>query len=210
MIALMFLKSYVGCSYRKLVELLNGNIHFQLFCDIWLQDERLTNYKIVSQICAFLSSRWKPFIEHSNIMLTDATCYETSMRYPTNVKLLWESVDWCYGQLKLSCKYLKKRTPLTKYLKQKERYSYYSRKRRKSKKERWVLTRSLLHLLNKLLLLLEETERNHSDEFTIPAWYYRQIEIITTVLSQQQEIFETGESVPDRIVSLSKSYIRPI
>jgi hypothetical protein len=23
------------------------------------------------------------------------------VRYPTNVKLLWESVEWCYGQLKL-------------------------------------------------------------------------------------------------------------
>ena len=219
----MFLKSYVGCSDRKLIDHLNGNIHFQLFCDIWLQGERLTNYKIVSQIRTFLSSRlsiseaqkllakhWKPFIQHPNIMLTDATCYETSMRYPTNVKLLWESVDWCYGQLKLSCKYLKERTPRTKYLKQKERYSFYSRKRRKSKKERRVLTRSLLHLLGKLLFLLEELERNHSQDFTMPARYYHQIKIITTVLSQQQEIFETGKSVPNRIVSLSKSYIRPI
>lgn len=223
MIALMFLKSYVGCSDRKLVEHLNGNLHFQLFCDIWLQGNRLTNYKIVSQIRTMLSARlnineaqkilakhWKPFIEHPNIMLTDATCYETAMRYPTNVKLLWESVDWCYGQLKLSCKYLKIRTPRTKYLKQKERYSYYSRKRRKSKKERKVLTRSLLHLLGKLLFLLEETRRNHSGEFIMPARYYRQIKIIRTVLSQQQEIFETEKSVPDRIVSLSKSYIRPI
>lgn len=223
MIALMFLKSYVGCSDRKLVEHLNGNIHFQLFCDIWLQGKRLTNYKIVSQIRTCLSSRlsiseaqkilakhWKPFIEHPNIMLTDATCYETALRYPTNVKLLWESVDWCYGQLKLNCKYLKIRTPRTKYLKQKDRYRSYSRKRRKSKKERRVLTRSLLHLLGKLLFLLEEIQQNHSDESTMPARYYRQIKIITTVLSQQQKIFETGESVPERIVSLSKAYIRPI
>ena len=223
MIALMFLKSYVGCSDRKLIEHLNGNINFQLFCDIWLQGERLTNFKIVSQVRTYLSSKldistaqkilakhWNPFIVHPNIMLTDATCYETAMRYPTNVKLLWESVDWCYGQLKLSCKYLKIRTPRTKYLKQKERYSYYSRKRRKSKKERRVLTRSLLHLLGKLLFLLEEIQRNHPDEFTMPARYYRQVKIITRVLSQQQEIFETGKSVPDRIVSLSKSYIRPI
>lgn len=223
MIALMFLKSYVGCSDRKLIEHLNGNINFQLFCDIWLQGERLTNFKIVSQIRTSLSARlniseaqkilawyWKPFIEYPNIMLTDATCYETAMRYPTNVKLLWESVDWCYGQLKQTCKYLKIRTPRTKYLKQKERYGNYSRKRRKSKKQRRVLTRSLLHLLDKLLFLLEEIERDYPGQFTMPARYYRQIKIITTVLSQQQEIFETGGSVPDRIVSLSKAYIRPI
>ena len=164
----------------------------------------------ISEAQKILAKHWKTFIEHPNIMLTDATCYETSMRYPTNVKLLWESVDWCYGQLKLSCKYLKVRTPRTKYLKQKERYSYYSCKRRKSKKERRVLTRSLLHLLGKLLFLLEKIERDYSCKFTMSDRYYRQIKIITTVLSQQQEIFETGKSVPNRIVSLSKSYIRPI
>lgn len=223
MIGLMFLKSYVGCSDRKLIEHLNGNINFQLFCDIWLHGERLTNFKIVSQIRTYLSAKldiieaqkilskhWKPYIEHPNIMLTDATCYETAMRYPTNVKLLWESVDWCYGQLKICCKYLKIGTPRTKYLKQKQRYSNYSRKRRKSKKERRVLTRSLLHLLDKLLFLLKEIEQDYPNQFTMPAKYYRQIKIITTVLSQQQEIFETGQSVPDRIVSLSKAYVRPI
>ena len=223
MLALMFLKSYVCCSDRKLVEHLNGNINFQLFCDIFLQGKRLTNFKIVSQIRTYLSARfniyeaqeilakhWKPYIEHPNIMLTDATCYETAMRYPTNIKLLWESADWCYGQLKLSCKYLKIRTPRTKYLKQKQRYNNYSRKRRKSKKERRVLTRSLLHLLDKLLFLLKEIEKDYPIGFNMPARYYRQIKIITRILSQQQEIFETGQSVPHRIVSLSKSYIRPI
>lgn len=223
MIALMFLKSYVGCSDRKLIEHLNGNINFQLFCDIFLQGERLTNYKIVSQIRTMLSSRlniveaqkslakhWKSFIDHPSIMLTDATCYETAMRYPTNVKLLWESVNWSYGQLRICCKYLKIRTPRTKYLKQKQRYSNYSRKRRKSKKERRVLTRSLLHLLGKLLFLLKEIEQDYPGRFDIPDRYYRQIKTISKVLSQQQEIFETGRSVPDRIVSLSKAYVRPI
>lgn len=36
------------------------------------------------------------------------------------------------------------------------------------------------------------------------------IKTITTVLTQQQEIFEIGESLPDRIVGLSKSYIKPV
>ncbi len=223
MVALMILKSHVGCSDRQLIEHLNGNINFQLFCDLLLQEERLTNFKIVSHIRTYLSDRlniheaqkilarhWKPFIAHPNIMLTDATCYETSMRYPTNVKLLWESVSWCIGQLKLICKYLKIRTPRTKYLKQKERYNNYSRKRRKSKKERKVLTRSLLHLLGKLLSILKDIEKEHSSNINMSARYYQQIKIITKVLAQQQEIFDTGQSVSDRIVSLSKSYIRPI
>ena len=74
-----------------------------------------------------LAKAWKPYMENPNIVLEDATCYESYMRYPTNVKLLWESVDWMYGQMKMTCKYLKIPTPRTKYLKQKEKYFTYMR-----------------------------------------------------------------------------------
>ena len=33
-VALMFLKMYTGLSSPKLMEHLNGNIHYQLFCDV--------------------------------------------------------------------------------------------------------------------------------------------------------------------------------
>lgn len=219
MIALMFLKSYVDCSDRKLIEHLNGNINFQLFCDILLKGERIDNYKIVSDIRTYLGKRlnikeaqqilsksWKPFIEQSNIMLTDATCYESSMRYPTNQKLLWECIEWSYGQMKLMCKYQKIQTPRTKYLKQKNNYSNYSRKRKRTIKERTVLTRSLLHLLNKILGLMDEI----GQDCEMPENYHKRVKTIHTILAQQQEIFETKKSVPNRIVSLSKDYVRPI
>jgi len=128
MLALMFLKSYVGCSDKKLIIHLNGNIQFQLFCGIFLGLERIKNFKIVSDIRCELSKKldikaqqgvlacyWKPYLKELNIMLEDATYYETSMRYPTNVKLLWESTEWSYKQLKLICKYLKIRMPRSKY-----------------------------------------------------------------------------------------------
>lgn len=223
MLALMFLKSYVDCSDRKLIEHLNGNIDFQLFCGIFLGTDRIINYKMVSDIRCQLSEKlkikehqkvlseyWKPYMRHSNIMLTDATCYETSMRYPTNVKLLWEGVDWSYNQMVQICKYLKIRTPRNKYLEQREKYMDYSRKRKKSKKETTVRTRSLLYLLEKLLGLLKEIEHKNQGRLEMPNKYYQRIKVLKTVLKQQQEIFETGKSVPERIVSLSKSYIRPI
>ena len=49
-LGLMFLKHYACCSDKKLIEQLNSNIDDQYFCDIELGFERLTNYKIVSQI----------------------------------------------------------------------------------------------------------------------------------------------------------------
>jgi hypothetical protein len=223
MLALMFLKSYVTCSDKKLILYLNGNIDFQMFCGIFLGPERISNYKIVSDIRCELSRGmdikklqevlaiyWKPYLKGTNIMLEDATCYETSMRYPTNVKLLWESTEWSYKQLKLICKYLKIRMPRNKYEEQWDKYNNYSHKRKKTHKDTAKRIRSLLYLLEKILVLLREIENQYQRQLDLPNRYYKNIKIIRKVLKQQQEIFQTGESVPDRIVSISKSYIRPI
>jgi hypothetical protein len=223
MLALMFLKSYVDCSDRKLISYLNGNIDFQMFCGIFLGPERISNFKIISEIRCELSRRldikilqgvlaihWKPYLKGTNIMLEDATCYETSMRYPTNVKLLWECTEWSYHQLKIMCKYLKIRMPRNKYGEQWDKYNNYSHKRKRTNKETFRRTRSLLYLLEKILVLLKEIENQYQGQLDLPNRYYTNIKIIRKVLKQQQEIFQTGESVPDRIVSISKSYIRPI
>jgi len=223
-VALMFLKSYTGSSDRKLLEDINGNIHHQMFCGIFLGPDRLDDFKIVSRIRTELSGKldikaiqqvltraWKPYIKIPNVILEDATCYETSMRHPTNVKLLWECIDWLHGQMKLTCKYLKIRTPRTKYLKQKDRYLSYSRKRHKRVQERIVLNRSLLHLLNKIVNLQGEIEKQYNDRLSFPIRYYKRFGVIKKILSQQKEMFETGTTrVPDKILSIDKNYIRPI
>ena len=223
MLALMFLKSYVGCSDRKLISHLNGNIDFQMFCGIFLGPERICNYKSVSEIrCQLarhldikslqevLAESWKPYLSDTNIMMEDATCYETSMRYPTDVKLLWECTEWSYSQLKLICKFLKIRMPRNKYEDQWNKYNNYSHKRRKTHKETAKRTRSLLYLLDKLLRQLMIVEDRYQSRLNMPEKYYSRLKIIRKVLKQQQEIFQSRMSVPDRIVSISKSYIRPI
>lgn len=223
MLALMFLKSYVGCSDRKLISHLNGNIDFQMFCGIFLGPERISNYKIISEIrCHMarhldikslqevLAESWKPYLSNTNIMMEDATCYETSMRYPTDVKLLWECTEWSYTQLKLICKFLKIRMPRNKYEDQWNKYNNYSHKRRKTHKETAKRTRSLLYLLDKLLRQLRDVEDRDQSRLNMPEKYYSRLKIVRKVLTQQQEIFNSRMSVPDRIVSISKSYIRPI
>ena len=223
MLALMFLKSYVGCSDRKLISHLNGNIDFQMFCGIFLGPERISNYKIISEIrCQLaksldikslqevLAKNWKPFMFGTNIMLEDATCYETSMRYPTDVKLLWECTEWSHSQLKLICKYLKIRMPRNKYEDQWNKYNNYSHKRRKTHKETGKRIRSLLYLLDKQLSQLMDLENQYEFRLNMPEKYYSRLKIVRKVLKQQQEIFQSRMSVADRIVSISKSYIRPI
>ena len=223
MLALMFLKSYVGCSDRKLINHLNGNIDFQMFCGIFLGPDRITNYKIVSEIRCHLArsldikslqevlaAGWKPYLSDTNIMLEDATCYETSMRYPTDVKLLWECTEWSYSQLRFICKYLKIRMPRNKYEDQWNKYNNYSHKRRKTHKETAKRTRSLLYLLDKLTRQLMDVEDRYQSRLSMPEKYYSRLKVVRKVLKQQQEIFQSRMSVPDRIVSISKSYIRPI
>ena len=91
-IALLFLKHYACCSDELLIEQLNSNLDYQFFCDISLGYERLTNYKIVSQIRCELASKlsidqlekqlynkWKPYISDSDQIVVDATCYLVNM-----------------------------------------------------------------------------------------------------------------------------------
>ncbi len=221
-LALMFLKHYACCSDERLIEQLNANVHYQFFCDMFLSlDESIGNFKIVSQIRGELAenldikeaqkcfaSYWLPFMKELGHATTDATCYESEVRFPTNQKLLWECVDWTYGQMRLTCKRLKINLPRTKYLKWKPRYFDYSRKRRKPSKDKRVLTRSLLNLLHKINEELDRIEENYS--FDISDKYYKRREIIKKVYTQQLELFTTGESPKNRIVSIAKSYIRPI
>jgi hypothetical protein len=65
-------------------------------------------------------------------------------------------------------------------------------------------------LLNKLNKQLDEIEQNYSDRLTFPEKYYEKRKVIRKDYKQQLQIHQTGKSLPDRIVSISKSYIRPI
>lgn len=220
-LALMFLKHYSGLSDYRLIEHLNGNLEWQYFCGIYLGQERLTNYKMVSQIRVALSkklnidqlqrtvfSHWSWYISDKHSITMDATCYESELRYPTNVKLLWEAVHWSHGQLKELCKSLGLAMLRTKYLKWKRRYSCYSKQRRKSKKERKKLTRGLLHLLNKLIGILEVLVKSHHPK--MPQRYYRRMGTLVKIYKQQYLLFYKVQKPKDRIVSIDKDYLCPI
>lgn len=59
-VALMFLKMYTGLSCPKLLEQLNGNIHYQIFCEVIIDPTRpLTNYKLLDDIMMELAGKLK-------------------------------------------------------------------------------------------------------------------------------------------------------
>lgn len=222
-LGLMFLKSYSGLSDSMLVNQLNTNIHYQLFCGIRIHPlYPLTNIKIISQIRCELSSRlnierfqevlatyWKPYLEDLSVLMTDATCYESYIRYPTDIKLLWESVDWMYSQM---CKLYKAsglRKPRSKYEKQRDRYRTYSKMRKPGKSRRQVLKRSLIHLLGKLIGLTEQLLSSHQHQVVTNNLFKKRYEVIRKIYYQQKSHFQ-GKEIKNRIVSIDKPYIRPI
>lgn len=222
-LALMFLKNYCCLSDQKLIEQLNGNIHYQIFCDLLLAPgEMFTNFKIVSQIRCELSSllsidscekvlfeSWKPYMENLGSITCDATCYESSIKYPTDVKLLYDSVNWIYEQIEKFCKKHIIRKPRTKIIKWRKRATSFSKMKQKRKQKRISLTRGLLRLLDKLLGIMDNMTASYGF-ISISAKYLSRILTIRKIYQQQSDKFYRGIRPKDAIVSIDKPYIRPI
>jgi len=227
-VALMFLKMYTQLSFPKLLEQLNGNIHFQIFCDVSIDPLRpLTNYKLLDDIAAELSGKmkiqelqeqlakaWKPWMKDLDTMYTDATCYESEMRYPTDQKLLWEGIEKAYAMMCRMSERLGIHRPRTKYLDVEKANLTYRKQRRHSKSQTKKITRRLVDLLGKILREVRKMEREHPQEDKLLTVREKNdLAIITKMYRQQKNHFRSGdarESIPDRIVSISKPYVRPI
>ncbi|MCQ2160449.1 MAG: transposase [Bacteroidales bacterium] len=227
-VALMFLKMYTGLGCPKLMEQLNGNIHYQMFCDVIIDPTRpLTNYKLLDDVMLelagnlriqqqqdILAEMWKPYMENLDTLYTDATCYESEMRYPTDPKLLWEGIEKSYATMcELSAR-LGIHRPRTKYLDVQKANLTYRKQRKHTKGQTRKMTRRLLDLLGKILKEIRKIERNDEKaESLLSIREKNGLDIITKMYRQQRNHFESGdsrESIPDRIVSISKPYVRPI
>ena len=226
-VALMFLKMYTQLSAPKLLEQLNGNVHYQLFCDISINPlSPLTNYKLIDDIVSELSDKlkiqqqqdilaeaWKPYMRNLDTFYTDATCYESDMRYPTDQKLLWECVEKSYSMMCQMSGRLGIHRPRTKFLDVEKANMGYVKQRKHSRSQQRKLTRRLIHLLGKILREMRKMIREHDDEGVLGVRELSTLDIITKVYRQQKNHFNSDnprESIPDRIVSISKPYVRPI
>lgn len=236
-IGLQILKAYHGCSDAKLIEQLNHNRMMQLFCGIRLKvGQQIKDAGIVSrwrmrigkslkdeevlrdfQLCHV--SAWEKDLEDTQINLADATCYESYVRYPTDVKLLWESVQYLYKQMKIICRYAGIPMPRSKFKEQKKKQLSYQKMRRKTYKKRKARTKSLLYLLNKYLQVLpyligamkRKQLESLCDPCPIAYNFYTRIKTINKVYKQQYiHFYNPKAQIKDRIVSLAKPYLRPI
>lgn len=222
----MFLKHYTGLSDEKLVDRINTDWAFQLFCGLLIEDnERIRDKTIVSRIRGaiakeadldsvqnILIAHWKGDMANQHTLFMDASCFESYIRFPTDVKLLWESCQWVFEKQIFSlCKELGIKRPRSKYRDQEQKQLNYSRRKKKTYKQGKVRRRSLLYLLEKGLGQLEELHAQYHDQIDFGTTYYTHLSTIKKVLEQQQALFDDSQTkIEGRIVSLHKPYVRPI
>jgi transposase, IS5 family len=222
-IALQILKSYYRCSDAMLIEQLNGNWQMQLFCGILLrQGEQIKDKDIVGRWRSFLSRKldmdklqmsciqhWKPFMQHTHTGFCDATVYESYIEYPTDAKLLWRGCCDVYQMIKYKRKELKLRHTRINHEKRKTQYLSFAKRRKKSRRQSKKICKLLLKYLVRLMEQLDELLKQHKAVLSV--YYSNRLTTITKVKEQQWQLhFGKEATVPNRIVSLHKPYVRPI
>ena len=222
-IGLQVLKSYLGLSDEKLLDRLNTDWVLQYFCGIrlspgqWIRDKDLVGRwrRYLSEHIDYapfqleLAKHWKPLMKDTQAILMDATCYESHLRYPTDVKLLWECCEWLWELIDQCCKELKLAKPRRKQKKQFQRYLHYQKRRRKTHKKEKRQRRYLLRFLAKGLD--EWAKLAGRTQIVLAQKTYDRLQTIRLVYEQQQLHYDDPQAqIKDRIVSLAKTYIRPI
>ena len=222
-VALMFLKSYTGLSDDGLIEMLNGSIHMQMFCGVLIDPARpLKNGKIVSAICnriagvldikelqKVLYSKWGGSLHDKDLCLTDATCYESHLRFPTDIKQLWECCEWLQSLVAKICKALKERLPRNKYHDIDRSRLAYAKQRKHTKAATSKLHRRLIGLLSKQIEQWNKLCKIYTTEIVLTAEQGKRLNAVKEVCRQQSALAQKKE-IKHRIVSIDRPYIRPI
>jgi transposase, IS5 family len=222
-IALQFLKHYLGLSDALLIERINTDWSMQMFCGIQLKPtEVIKDSNLPSYWRGYIGERldinamqkefvtaWKPYLNDINFSSEDATCYESRISFPTPVKLLWDCCNKTYLSYNAIKKQLKQRTSRCNYEDRKKEFLGYQKTKKKTKKAEKKLIKKLLKFLLRLLHLHNQIVTQKGVVLSLKQ--NEQMLTITKVYEQQHDkVYGHVEQIKDRIVSLSKPYIRPI
>ena len=144
-LALQFLKHYHNLSDQLLLERINTDWSMQMFCGIFLGPaERIEDKNIVSSWRTYLARHlnvkelqevfaryWRPQMENTQVGTQDATCYESGITYPTDMKLLWSGCQNVIDIIKDQRQRLGLRKSRCKFDKQRAFFMSYQKLRKK-------------------------------------------------------------------------------
>jgi len=222
-IALLILKHYLQLSDRLLIERLNTDWSLQLFCGILLgPHQRIADTNLPSWWRCYIGRRmdigvmqkklasfWKAHIHNSGIGMQDATCYESRIAYPTDIKLIWQSCTEVYTIIQQYRKSARMRKSRMNYKRHKQNVLSYQKTRKKTKRQEKKLRKKCLKFLCKLLEHLRSLRQHH--KLSLSGKQQKKLQSIDIIYEQQHsKLYGNTGQIKDRIVSLSKPYIRPI
>ena len=222
-IALMILKHYLGISDGLLIERINTDWSMQLFCGILLKPhERIRDTNLpswwrtylgrhadISTMQQCLATHWKPFMNDTTIGMQDATCYESRISFPTDVKLVWNCCKEVYLLIQQKRKELKLRKGRMNYGDRKKDFTNFQRTKKKTRRTEKKVRKKLLKFLFRLLQHITELDEKY--QLTFSNKQAKKYSAIVKIYEKQHEkLYGNAKEIKDRIVSLSKPYIRPI
>ena len=227
MIALLFLQAYTQQSDRHFIDHLNGNWQWQMFCGIQLPiNQPIRDRNLMSRIRKYVSQyfdlekfqhilivHWKPVMTNTHVGMSDATVYESQMRYPTDVKLLWECCEYLQEELQKRSGLMGVKASCKNFEKKKRMYLDYARRRKKTYRLTKQLRKKLLSFTQKLqdklqgklnIYLAQVASKELSSVF-------EKLHTIKQIITQQEYLIKhKGSKVAHRILSLYKPYVRAI
>ena len=197
---------------------INTDWSMQLFCGILLRaDEKIRDTNLPSWWRAYIGSHlnmdamqkefavhWRPYMQQTNIGMQDATCYESRISFPTDVKLIWKCCHEIYLLIQQQRKLLKLRKSRMNYHRQKISFQSFQKTRKKSRRAEKRLRKKLLNFLRKLM---DHTDGLHPKELSKKQ--QTKLKVIKKIKEEHEKLYG-NKPIKDRIVSLGKPYIRPI
>jgi transposase, IS5 family len=221
-IALLVLKHYLNLSDDMLIDRLNTDWCIQYFCGVQLSLRTIKDHNLVSWWRCYIAKHldihelqqvlirfWKPHLEQTHVTMMDATVYESNIRYPTDIKLIWESIGKVRQIHQQYRKQLKLRPSRSNFEKHKKNYLGYQRNRKKSRRKDKKLRKQLLKYLLRCRKGLQKLQTRY--RFILSNKERKLINNIKVVYDQQHELlYGNRENVKQRIVSLDKPHVRPI
>lgn len=152
--------------------------------------------------------------KNEGTMILDATCAPQDIRFPTDTSLLNEArekaeeiIDALH-ETGLS----EGKKPRTCRKKARRKYNSFSKSRKKTVKMIRTTIRQQLGYLRRDLGIIDDYELRHPGCLQkLSSRQETMLQVLRTLYSQQEYMYRTGShKVPDRIVSLSQSWVRPI
>lgn len=221
----LIIKHKLECSDEEVAEQISENPYMQYFIGLPRFQYRvpydpstLTNVRkrlSQKQFDAFEQHLINTLVEKKLLkpkgMLTDATVAQSEITFPTDCGLLNKARQFCVKNIKRLSKAVGRQVRTYCRVAQKS-YVSFSKKRRKTYEEIRRTQKTLLgHLKRNIRQLEELTEEVKERGLSLSRQVLHRFETVKQLYAQQQQMHKSRrKSVPERIVSLHKPYVRPI